>query len=195
MFIARLFQALHIAAQTSNALSYLHALGVGHFDVKPGNILLKFNAAAGFSFLGGDEPPPADEVEALNHIDPTSFVVKLCDFGMAGLERMDPDCPITGSIRFMPPEQLALLGPSDAPIPIADEIVEEELEDYVENLIQTKHKRNTVHLHSHATRHNAHGSLTESKWSRPKSLNLNGLTRVMFKQRAVCFASSIFGAS
>ena len=193
-------QALHIASQTSNALKYLHALGIGHLDVKPGNILLKFNASSGSSLQqafdsllnsdGNGQGLLASDKHALNHLDPGSFVVKLCDFGMAGLEREEDEAPIVGTIRFMPPEQLSLLGPpGTTAIPVADELVEEELEDYVATLLRNRRAsrnakappRGEIYL---APQHSRSVNSMHNKWVKPGTIDLAKLTRVRACVRA-----------
>jgi len=84
-------RALAIAAQTCDALAAAHEAGVVHRDVKPGNILVT---------PGG--------------------VVKICDFGIARLQRaaasqasLTGPAVVLGTSEFMAPEQ-ASGGPVDA---------------------------------------------------------------------------------
>eukprot|EP00750_Incisomonas_marina_P008276 INCI15413.1.p1 GENE.INCI15413.1~~INCI15413.1.p1 ORF type:complete len:1629 (-),score=278.11 INCI15413.1:163-5049(-) len=194
--------ALHIASQASKALAYLHAKGIAHLDVKPENILLKFHSSSGSSLQQAFDSlhrgsAQVTEQEMLNHLDPSSFVVKLCDFGMAcmaaqvvdGDEDAEHQVVQTGTIRFLPPEQLVKLGSPEAPIPLADSVVEEELEDYVESLIRARAQKKLVPRRGETYLHARHKKNIRlsfegkdspddgARWHLPSSLDLLNLAR------------------
>jgi len=76
-------EALRIAEQTCDALSYAHKKGVIHRDIKPANIMITPDG-----------------------------VVKITDFGLAHLSRHEGDADLTqdlqviGTLKYMAPEQL-----------------------------------------------------------------------------------------
>jgi tetratricopeptide (TPR) repeat protein len=67
-----------LVAQLAGALAYVHARGIVHRDVKPGNVLVT---------RAGGEP-----------------AVKLIDFGLAAAAHLDDDGVPRGTVRYMAPE-------------------------------------------------------------------------------------------
>lgn len=80
-------QSLHVVLQILDAVEYVHRQGVIHRDLKPQNVVVR----------EGDGPP----------------TVCILDFGVARLERPDPDAESTlhgavvGTLAYMSPEQAA----------------------------------------------------------------------------------------
>jgi WD40 repeat protein/tRNA A-37 threonylcarbamoyl transferase component Bud32 len=97
--------AADVVRQLAEAVQYAHDHGIIHRDIKPHNVLLFRKDEGGWT---KDDPTPDAVADSSFILHPSSFYVRLADFGLARL-RQDSELTRTGAAlgtpSYMPPEQ------------------------------------------------------------------------------------------
>jgi serine/threonine protein kinase len=74
--------AIYFIQEVTVAMSHIHEAGYLHRDVKPENMLVRFQSDEDFKYLCNQEIPEKDRLDRLDSLIPAKIRIVLTDFGL-----------------------------------------------------------------------------------------------------------------